>query len=97
MNYAIRVTGADKVTVQETSETLLSVQFEITGGDEVIQKMRHGFPLDISEEDLTAELQQVLATFASDEENTARNAAFDAENEKADATIAAVIGKEITN
>ena len=93
----IKIRAADKITVQETDEQLLSVLFDIMQGDQVVQTLRQGFPLDITEDALTVELQQVLSTFVSDAENTARNATIDAANEQADETIAAVIGKEIIN
>lgn len=106
MTLSIKVVDARKIRVQETGEMLLSVQFEIIsttpvdGGEpivEVVHTARHGFPLDTNSEQLTAELQKVLATYVTDSENAARNAEFAAADAQADATIEDMIGKEISN
>lgn len=97
MTYSIKVVDAEKVRVQETGEMLLSVQFAISDGKEVVHSGRHGFPLDIKPEELTVELQKELDRFIVDGENAERNAEFAKADAQADETMSALIGKEITN
>ena len=112
--YTIKIQAADKITVQDTGEHLLSVLFDIVTpeldaeGKEVVdtegktqftvvQTARHGFPLDTPPETVQAELREVLSTYVTDADNTARNAEFAAKDAQADATIADIVGKEISN
>ena len=81
---------------QETGEHMLSVLFAISEGGEVVQRMRHGFPLGITVETLEGEATKALNTYVSDVENGIRNAEFEAQNGQADDTIAAMVGREIT-
>ena len=84
-------------TVQETGEQLLSVLFNIFEGNKIVHTARHGFPLDIGAEALEVELKRELDRFAADEKSAAHSAEFAAKDAKADATIAAVMGREIKN
>jgi len=97
MAYTIKVQAADKITVQDTGEQLLSVLFEIRSGEEVLKTVRHGFPLGITVQDLELELQSVLAAFTKDTETAEATAEFAAQDAQADETIAEMVGKEITN
>lgn len=95
--YSIVVTSADKLTVQESNETILSVQFDIRKDGEAVQTLRHGFPLEASEDEIMTALEAVLAAHISDSANAKRNAALEAANKVADETISALIGQEITS
>jgi hypothetical protein len=95
--YSIKIQSAEKITVQDTGEHLLSVLFDIQRGDEVMRTARHGFPLGITVKELELELQGVLAAFIKDTETSEATADFEARNAQADQTIAELIGKEITN
>lgn len=96
MPYSIRVQSAQKITVEHTGEEILSVLFNIMQGDQVVLTSRHGFSLDTSVEDLECALQKELARFTSDQANAERSADSDARDAQADATIAGIVGKEIT-
>jgi hypothetical protein len=104
MDYSIKVRAIDKVTVQDTGENLLSVQFDILKfpkepdqDPEVVRTGRHGFPLGVTVTELELELKGVLAAFVTDTETAEASAEFTAEDAQADATIAAMLDKEITN
>lgn len=97
MAYTIKVQAADKMTVQDTGEQLLSVLFDIKRDDEVVKSARQGFPLGITVNELEMELQGVLAAFIKDEETAEASADFAALDAQADATIASIIDREITN
>lgn len=96
MAYSIRITDAEKMTVQDSGEHLLSVLFTVSKDGEPVRQMRHGFSLDTTVEELEAEAAKLLDTFVRDTENGERTAEFAAKDAQADKTIAAMVGKEIT-
>jgi predicted mannosyl-3-phosphoglycerate phosphatase (HAD superfamily) len=97
MNYSIRILSADKLTVQDTGENLLSVQFNIESADgAVITTQRHGFPLDTTPEQVEGELSAVLAAFVKDTATQEASAEFAAQDAQADQTIQEIVGMTIT-
>lgn len=102
MTYSIKIIAADKLTVQDTGEHMLSVQFNIEGladGEktaEVVRTVRHGFPLGTTAEEIEAELAGVLAAFVKDTQTQDATAEFAAQDAQADETINEIVGKEIT-
>lgn len=101
MTYSITILGAEKLTVQDTGEHLLSVQFNIMGAEggddpQVISTQRHGFPLDSTPQQVEAGLEAVLAAFVQDAQTKEASADFAAQDAQADATIEEIIGKQIT-
>ena len=105
MDYNIRIVSADKVTVQETGETIFSVQYSIfeidekgnVVGDEAVYTGRDGFPLGTSSEDIIGGMQKLLATYKSDKQNAVRNEEFENANAVSDAVIEELVGLEITS
>ncbi len=100
--YTIKVLSAEKIIVQDTGEHLLSVLFAISKkeeekNEEVVYIARHGYPLETTPEALEIELQKTLSTYVTDSTNAARNAEFAEKDAQADATIADIVGKEISN
>lgn len=93
----IKVTESEILNVVEDNTSILSVQFQISEGEEVLATMRHGFPLDVDPEVLKAELAKTLATFESDRESVARCAENDAKNDSANETMKNLEGLTITN
>jgi hypothetical protein len=94
---SIKIQAADKITVQDTGEQLLSVLFEIRSGEKVLKTGRHGFPLGITVPELEAEMQAILAAFTKDTDTAEAKAEFEAMDAQADETIAEMVGIEITN
>lgn len=94
--YTIKVVAADKLHVQDSDTTILSVQFEIKRDGETIETRRHGFPLDASPENVETELQTFLEAYVRDIQVAESKAEFAAANAQADETIAEIVGKEIT-
>jgi len=95
--YTIRITAADKLHVQESDTTILSVQFDILRDDDTIETLRHGFPLDTSGSDVESELQKVLDAYIQDAQTAESKAVYAQADAQADATIAEIVGKEISN
>lgn len=96
MNYSITVVAADKVTVQETNETMLSVLFNIVDeAGTVVKTSRQGFPLDIDQDTLNSELAKNINTFVGDTAIAEKSAELEAANAKADKTISAVVGTTV--
>lgn len=93
----VKVTESEILNVVEDNTSILSVQFQICMGDEVLSTMRHGFPLDIDPEELKAELAKTLATFESDRDGVARCAENDAKTDAANETIKNLEGLTITS
>lgn len=96
-DYTINITSADKVVVQESNSTILSVQFDIRSDGEVVKTLRHGFPLEATHDEIMTELKAVLAAHIADAANAERTAAFEAANTAADETINALVGTEISS
>ena len=100
MNYSINILSAEKLTVQDSGEHLLSVQFNIEGTQDgetqVISTQRHGFPLDATTEQIETELAAVLAAFTKDTQTQEATAEFAAQDAQADETIGQIVGKKIT-
>ena len=95
--YSISVMSAERITVQDTGERLLSVQFQILDGSDLGIVRRHGFPIAITPDELEAELKKILVTFIAEKESAERNAKTDAEDAQSDETIEAAVGKTITD
>lgn len=98
MTYSIKINSADKLYIQESGETILSVAFDIVDEAGVAaSSQRHGYPLDTDAAAVKADLKNVLDAFVSDKEQAERNAVSEAAQAKADETIAAIVGADITN
>lgn len=95
--YSIKIEAAEPITVQDTGERLLSVQFQVLLNDELVVTRRHGFPISTTPEQLEVAMKAALDTFIAEQETSARIAVTDAENAQASETIAASVGKEITS
>lgn len=97
MAAKLRIQKIDKLDVQADNSTVLDVTFELvnTENDEVIETLRHNFPLNTTEEQMTAELQKVVDTYNNDQELKVKNAELEAAHKVADETIGQMTGKEI--
>jgi hypothetical protein len=96
-NYSINIVSAERLTIQEDNSQIISVQFEILNGEEVVTTLRHGFPLEATTEDISEDLGKVLATFLDDLAGSEKNAAIDKATEAAEETIVKIKGLKITS
>jgi len=82
------------LTRNQPTPTELTVVFQaLDDADAVLKEFSHAFPLDIVENDLTAALQKVIATYEHDLKLAADSAAQEEANEAADALKASMEGK----
>lgn len=90
------INETNKVMHQETGNYFLDVRFSLNNGDEVMGERSLGFPLDTPAEEIVAELKKYCATQESDLARAVKTQAFEEANSKADETMAALNGLEIT-
>ncbi len=100
--YNIQILEPEIITVQEDNSQLLSVPFQIIkvaadGTGTIDVTLRHGFPLDITPEEVEADLNQVAETWAADIALGEKSAAIEKAQANANATISAIKGLKITN
>lgn len=100
--YNIKVTGAEKIYIQATGQWQLAVDFDIMqvteGSDPVVmQHYSHGFDLDTDKETIKSNLKDVLDAYVATQQRAEQNKVFDEANDKADSTIADVVGLDITS
>lgn len=90
------ITETNKVMHQETGNYFLDVRFSLKNGDEVIGERSLGFSLDTSADEIVAELKKYCATQENDLARAVETQAFEEANTKADETMAALNGLEVT-
>lgn len=93
--YTINIIDSERITVQEDNSEIMSVQFEIMKGEESQITLRHGYPLDVEEDEVLADLETVLNSYIRDIDLGTKNAAKDSAYAKADETMIAIKGKKI--
>ena len=98
--YLLKTNKSEKITIQETQEQLISVEFNIVSIDDennetVVSTQAHGFPLDKSDEEIKSALQKVLDTYASDSARIEELKKVEEVNKEADETIAKLTDIEI--
>jgi hypothetical protein len=91
MTYGIKITSAEKITVQSDGSMMLAVGFDVLENDAVIVSYNHGFPLDTSKEEIDAYLADFISNYQMNKERGEKNAEFDAANKVADETIEALL------
>lgn len=96
MEYTSTIIGATKTFLQEDGSQFLDVAFEINKGNERLDEKRIAFPLDATPETILEEIGKYVANYAAEAEARIANAERDAIDAQADATIAEIVGKEIT-
>lgn len=96
MEYTSTIISATKTFLQEDGTFFLDVAFEINKGDERLDEKRLAFPLETSSETILEAVGKYVANYAAEAEAKIANAERDAAEAQADATIAEIVGKEIT-
>lgn len=101
-NFNITIVSADKITVQETNETILSVQysiFEINEKGEAVGEAvftgREGFALGSTEEEVIEGIRKNLDAFTKDKHNAIRNEAHEEAEKETNEVIESIVGMEI--
>ena len=98
--YSLKVNKSEKITIQETQEQLISVEFNIVSTDAednetVVSTQAHGFALDKSDEEIKESLKKVLDTYASDSARIEELKKVEEVNKETDETIAKLADIEI--
>lgn len=93
--YTANIKSIEKTIFQVDNQTYLAVELEILNDGELVETRKLAFPLDTSEEAITAELAKYVATYADDQRLAAESAKVEAANKAADELITKLSGKEI--
>jgi len=93
--YSATIKSIEKTVFQVDNQTYLAVELEILKDGELVETRKLAFPLDTSEEAITAELAKYVATYADDQRLAEESAKVDAANKAADELIAKLSGTEI--
>ena len=98
--YLLKINKSEKITIQETQEQLISVEFNIVSTNDqndetIVSTQAHGFSLDKSDEEIKSALQKVLDTYASDSARIEELKKVEEVNKEADETIAKLADIEI--
>lgn len=103
-DYNITIVDAEKITVQETGETLLSVQYSIFNIDEAGELQgnavftgREGFPIGTTEEDVLDEMRKILRSYVKDERQKIRNSKIEEKLKVTDEVIVNIVGIQISS
>lgn len=102
-DFNITIVSADKITVQETGETLLSVQYSIfhindegvVQGD-AVHTGREGFPLGTTEDEVLDAVRKILRAYVKDQRQAARIAKNEEDLKVTDTVIENIVGMEIS-
>jgi hypothetical protein len=95
--YKATIVSTKKETLQEDGSEFLEVGFEVHDGEgNLIDLKRRGFPLDTELEVIKAEIAKTVAVMEDDARIASENAERNQIHAKADATIEALNGLEIT-
>ena len=65
--YSATIKSIEKTVFQVDNQTYLAVELEILKDGELVETRKLAFPLDTSEEAITAELAKYVATYADDQ------------------------------
>lgn len=101
--YSIKVTAAEKIYIQAVGQWQLAVDFDVLNQEDekskpvVVAHYSHGFELETDEKTIEQSLKDFLTQYEANLVRAEANKEFDQANDKADATIAAVVGLDITN
>ena len=104
--YSVKITGAEKLFVQSDGSTILAVDFDVLqapaadAADQTpvfVVHYSHGFDLNTTKADIDAYFATFIANYTANAARAVQNAEFDAANATADATIAEIVGINITN
>lgn len=100
--YSVKITGAQKLIVQSDESEMLAVDFDVLcsvdGADPTVEAhYSHGFPLATTQADVYAYFQDYVANYTANAQRAEENAVRDEQLAVADATIAAIVGADITN
>lgn len=101
--YSIKITAAEKIYIQATGQWQLAVDFDVLNqADEksdavVVAHYSHGFELDTEAKVIEGSIKDFLVQYEANLTRAEDNKEFDQANDKADSTIAAVVGLDITN
>lgn len=80
--------------VDDGSE-FLEAHLEIKNGKDVVEVRKFAYPLETTEEEITADLEKFMATYESDIALAAETKVSDKLNTKAEKTIQGLTGKQI--
>ena len=98
--YLLKINKSEKITIQETQEQLISVEFDVVAVDDennetIVSTQAHGFALDQNDEDIKTALKKVLDAYASDSVRIEELKKVEEANKEADETIAKLKDIEI--
>ena len=93
--FNAKITAITKEILVETNESFLSVAFDIFNDGKKVDERRLGFALDVSQEEIEAEVKKAVETYADDQAHAEANQKVEEANRQADETIENLVGKEI--
>ncbi|MDE2020947.1 MAG: hypothetical protein KGJ13_11475 [Patescibacteria group bacterium] len=91
MSYTYRINKAEKIHVTSTGQDLLSVEFSVLNGEDVVCTRAHGFDLDTDDTVIKDELQRAADNESAKAERAEAQSKVDAMHKKADETIGKLI------
>lgn len=96
MTHKATITAVGRATHSQTGEPYLDVHVDIEdGGGAVVAQRRLGFPCDMAQEEILAEVGKVVAAFEGDKAIAAESACIEALNASGDSLAEGLTGARV--
>lgn len=91
-----KIKSVEKSSIVKTGEEFLDVTVELFEKEKLIETRKFGYPVDTDKKVIMADLKKMVQTYKQEQERSEEQAEVDKANEKAQKTIDALEGEEVS-